>query len=55
MHIVLETSRLTLRRFTEDDVDNLLDRNSAPEGMCYGEVTYGLTRSGGQAGHEGMS
>jgi RimJ/RimL family protein N-acetyltransferase len=32
-HILLETSRLTLRQFTEDDVDNLFDLNSDPEVM----------------------
>lgn len=35
MHIVLETQRLTLRQFTEDDVDNLFDLNSEPEVMRY--------------------
>ena len=35
MHIVLETRRLTLRQFTEDDVDNLFDLNSDPEVMRY--------------------
>jgi len=35
MHIFLETGRLTLRRFTEDDVDNLFDLNSDPEVMRY--------------------
>jgi hypothetical protein len=31
MHIVLETQRLTLRQFTEDDVDNLFDLNRATQ------------------------
>ncbi|HEY3958507.1 MAG TPA: GNAT family N-acetyltransferase, partial [Streptosporangiaceae bacterium] len=35
MHIVLETPRLTLRQFTEDDVENLLELNSDPEVMRY--------------------
>jgi RimJ/RimL family protein N-acetyltransferase len=34
-HIVLETPRLTLRQFTENDVDNLFNLNSDPEGMRY--------------------
>jgi RimJ/RimL family protein N-acetyltransferase len=33
MGIVLETGRLTLRQFTETDVDNLFDLNSDPEVM----------------------
>jgi RimJ/RimL family protein N-acetyltransferase len=33
MHIILETPRLTMRRFTEDDVDNLFELNSDPEVM----------------------
>jgi RimJ/RimL family protein N-acetyltransferase len=33
--IVLETQRLTLRQFTEDDVDNLFELNSDPEVMRY--------------------
>ena len=35
MHIILETARLTLREFTEDDVDNLFDLNRDPEVMRY--------------------
>jgi RimJ/RimL family protein N-acetyltransferase len=35
MHIILETPRLALRQFTEDDVDNLFDLNSDPEVMRY--------------------
>ena len=35
MQIVLKTARLTLRQFTEDDVDNLFDLNSDPEVMRY--------------------
>jgi RimJ/RimL family protein N-acetyltransferase len=34
-HIILETPRLALRQFTEDDVDNLFDLNSDPEVMRY--------------------
>jgi len=33
--IILETRRLALRQFTEDDVDNLFDLNSDPEVMRY--------------------
>jgi RimJ/RimL family protein N-acetyltransferase len=32
---ILETPRLTVREFTEDDVDNLFDLNSDPEVMRY--------------------
>jgi RimJ/RimL family protein N-acetyltransferase len=35
MHIILKTSRLTIRQFTEDDVDNLFDLNHDPEVMRY--------------------
>jgi RimJ/RimL family protein N-acetyltransferase len=35
VHIVLRTERLTLRRFTEDDVDRLFELNSDPEVMRY--------------------
>jgi RimJ/RimL family protein N-acetyltransferase len=35
MHIILETPRLILRQFAEDDVDNLFDLNSDPEVMRY--------------------
>lgn len=35
IHIVLTTQRLTIRQFTEDDVDNLLSLNSDPEVMRY--------------------
>ncbi|HTV99830.1 MAG TPA: GNAT family N-acetyltransferase [Streptosporangiaceae bacterium] len=35
MNIVLETQRLTLREFTEADVDNLDELNSDPEVMRY--------------------
>ncbi len=31
MHVFLETDRLILRRFTEDDVDNVVDLISDPE------------------------
>ncbi len=34
-HIILETPRLALRQFTEDDVENLFDLNSDPEVMRY--------------------
>jgi RimJ/RimL family protein N-acetyltransferase len=34
-HAVLETPRLTLRQFTEGDVDNLFDLNGDPEVMRY--------------------
>jgi RimJ/RimL family protein N-acetyltransferase len=35
MHVFLETDRLVLRRFTEADVDNLVDLDSDPEVMRY--------------------
>ncbi len=35
MHILLETPRLAMRQFTEDDVDNLFGLNSDPEVMRY--------------------
>lgn len=35
MHVILETPRLLLRQFTEDDADNLFDLNSDPEVMRY--------------------
>jgi RimJ/RimL family protein N-acetyltransferase len=35
MHVILETERLTLRQFTEDDVDNLFGLNSDAELMRY--------------------
>jgi RimJ/RimL family protein N-acetyltransferase len=35
MGIVLETPRLIIRQFTEDDVDNLFELNSDPEVMRY--------------------
>jgi RimJ/RimL family protein N-acetyltransferase len=35
MHIILKTPRLTIRQFTEDDVDNLFNLNSDPEVMRY--------------------
>jgi RimJ/RimL family protein N-acetyltransferase len=35
MRIILETPRLRLREFTEDDVGNLFDLNSDPEVMRY--------------------
>jgi RimJ/RimL family protein N-acetyltransferase len=34
-HIVLETERLILRRFTGDDVDHLVELDSDPEVMRY--------------------
>ena len=41
MHVFLETERLLLRRFTDDDVDNLYNLDSDPEVMRY--VTGGTT------------
>jgi RimJ/RimL family protein N-acetyltransferase len=35
VHTILETPRLVLRGFTENDVDNLFDLNSDPEVMRY--------------------
>lgn len=35
VHIILETPRLALRQFTEDDVNNLFGLNSDPEVMRY--------------------
>jgi RimJ/RimL family protein N-acetyltransferase len=35
MGIILATDRLTLRRFTAEDADNLFELNSAPEVMRY--------------------
>ncbi len=35
MQIFLETDRLVLRRFTEDDVDNLVELDSDPDVMQY--------------------
>jgi RimJ/RimL family protein N-acetyltransferase len=35
MRVFLETSRLTLRHFTEDDEDNLFELNSDPEVMRF--------------------
>lgn len=35
MNVILETQRLTLREFTEDDADNLFDLNRDPEVMRY--------------------
>jgi RimJ/RimL family protein N-acetyltransferase len=35
VHVYLETERLLLRRFTEADVDNLLDLDSDPEVMRF--------------------
>jgi RimJ/RimL family protein N-acetyltransferase len=40
MHILLETERLRLRRFTHDDLDRLEELDSDPEVMRY--ITYGL-------------
>jgi RimJ/RimL family protein N-acetyltransferase len=34
-HIILETPRLVMRQFTEDDADNLFDLNSDPAVMRY--------------------
>jgi RimJ/RimL family protein N-acetyltransferase len=35
MHVILETPRLVMRQFTEDDVDNLFNLNSDPQVMRY--------------------
>jgi len=35
VRIILTTRRLTIREFTEDDVDNLFNLNSDPEVMRY--------------------
>ena len=35
MHVFLETERLVLRRFTEDDVDNLVELDSDPRVMHF--------------------
>jgi hypothetical protein len=35
VHVYLQTDRLILRRFTEEDVDNLFELNSDPEVMRY--------------------
>jgi RimJ/RimL family protein N-acetyltransferase len=35
MDIILETPRLTIRQFTDEDVDNLFELNSDPEVMRY--------------------
>ena len=35
MHVILETPRLVLREFTEDDTGNLFELNSDPEVMRY--------------------
>jgi RimJ/RimL family protein N-acetyltransferase len=35
MIVVLETARVLLRRFTEDDVDNLFDVDSDPDVMRF--------------------
>lgn len=40
MHILLETVRLRLRRFTTEDVDLLVELDSDPEVMRY--ITYGV-------------
>jgi RimJ/RimL family protein N-acetyltransferase len=40
MHILLETERLRLRRFTHDDLDRLEELDSDPEVMRY--ITYGV-------------
>ena len=42
MHVILETERLILRRFTTDDVDNLVELDGDPDVMLYingGRVT----------------
>ena len=40
MHVVLDTERLLLRRFTGDDVDELVELDADPEVMRF--VTGGL-------------
>jgi RimJ/RimL family protein N-acetyltransferase len=35
VHLILQTPRLVLRQFTEEDTDNLFDLNSDPEVMRY--------------------
>jgi RimJ/RimL family protein N-acetyltransferase len=35
MHVFLETERLVLRRFTEDDIDNLVDLDGDPDVMYF--------------------
>ena len=35
MHVILETERLILRRFTTDDVDNLVGLDGDPDVMFY--------------------
>ena len=35
LHVFLETERLLLRRFTEDDVENLVELDSDPEVMRF--------------------
>lgn len=35
MHVVVETERLWLRRFTDDDADNLVELDADPEVMRY--------------------
>ena len=41
VHVFLETERLVLRRFTEDDVDNLVELDGDPEVMRF--ITGGRT------------
>jgi len=43
VHVVLETERLALRRFTEEDVDLLVELDSDPEVMRY--ITGGIPTS----------
>jgi RimJ/RimL family protein N-acetyltransferase len=40
MHVFAETERLLLRRFTESDVDNLVELDADPEVMRY--ITGGV-------------
>ncbi len=44
MHVILETPRLVMRQFTEDDVDHLFRLNSDPAVMRY--LTVRLIRPG---------
>ena len=45
MHVFLETERLILRRFTADDVDNLVELDSDPDVMHYITGGRGTSRA----------
>src|SRR5688500_17921228 len=51
MHIFLETERLILRRFTADDVDNLVDLDSDPDVMYYNSGGRPTPREEIERGH----